>query len=142
MRYLHCVYSSRATIAVVLGLIVLAVATQAAAANGAAPSLNGRDIIVVCLGLLTTVIGAYMKGLEKGIDRRFSDLNDHRIRLETKVESNEQNAQAFKHTVLREFQTKPEMAAILSAALDPLQRSLGRLEQTVDALHRRVDKGD
>jgi len=102
--------------------------------------LGWREIALICIGLLTTVVGAYMKGLEKSNEQQFSNMRSAQIATDVKVAEQQSRHGDLERMVLREFHTKPELMSIITHALAPMQQSIGRIEGSIEAIHKRVDR--
>ena len=91
-------------------------------AYASAESLTGRDVALA-------LIGMYVKGMERGLERRLDQLGKDIEKQATKIGS-------IGETMFRDYQPKSEM----SAAMAPLHESIGRVEGAVSSLHKRMDR--
>jgi len=132
-------YLSKATI-IFCGGIIFLVSMQAYASERMAEGLGWREIALICIGLLTTVVGAYMKGLEKSNEQQFSNMRSSQAATDVRVAEQQSRHSELERMVLKEFHTKPELMSIITNALAPIQQSIGRIEGAVESLHKRVDR--
>ena len=98
-------------------------------AYASAESLTGRDVALALIGIVLGLIGAYVKGMERGLERRLDQLGKDIEKQATKIGS-------IGETMFRDYQPKSEM----SAAMAPLHESIGRVEGAVTSLHKRMDR--
>lgn len=105
-----------------VGILVLAYESRAQDVLTASSGPYWRDVAMGSIGVVMTLIGAYVAIWTRAVRR------------------NEEEIRATRELVLRDYHSKPEIREVIEAAIRPLQQQLDYVSGQVDALHRRFDR--